>query len=157
MQKREGYRPNVSAVILSSKYPEICEFFIAHRSDIKNVWQFPQGGIDKGETPREALLRELQEEIGCNNIEIIAEFPEWITYDFPDVISKKMYPFKGQTQKYFLVRLKKGSEIDLQAFEIPEFEEYDFVLLEELFSRITYFKRKPYRRVIDYFVKEGFI
>ena len=157
MQKREGYRPNVSAVILSSKYPEICEFFIAHRSDIKNAWQFPQGGIDKGETPREALLRELQEEIGCNSIEIIAEFPEWITYDFPDVISKKMYPFKGQTQKYFLVRLKNGSEIDLQAFEIPEFEEYDFVLLEELFSRITYFKRKPYRRVIDYFVKEGFI
>ncbi len=157
MQKREGYRPNVSAVILSSKYPEKCEFFIAHRSDIKNAWQFPQGGIDEGETPQEALLRELLEEIGCNTIEILAEFPEWITYDFPNVISEKMYPFRGQTQKYFLVRLKEGAKIDLQAHILPEFEEYDFVTHEELFDRVTYFKRKPYRRVIDYFIKEGFI
>ncbi len=157
MQKRVGYRPNVSAVILSSKYPEKCEFFIAHRSDIKNAWQFPQGGIDEGETPREALLRELLEEIGCNSVEILAEFPEWITYDFPNVISNKMYPFKGQTQKYFLVRLREGAKIDLQAHHIPEFEEYDFVTHEELFRRITYFKRRPYRRVIDYFMKEGFI
>lgn len=157
MQKRVGYRPNVSAVILSSKYPEKCEFFIAHRSDIRNAWQFPQGGIDEGETPQEALLRELLEEIGCNSVEILAEFPEWITYDFPNVISKKMYPFKGQTQKYFLVRLKEGARIDLQAHHIPEFEEYDFVTHKELFKRVTYFKRKPYRRVIDYFVKEGFI
>ena len=157
MQKRVGYRPNVSAVILSSKYPEKCEFFIAHRSDIKNAWQFPQGGIDEGETPREALLRELFEEIGCNDVEILAEFPEWITYDFPNVISKKMYPFKGQTQKYFLVRLKEGVKIDLQAHHIPEFEEYEFVTHGELFRKVTYFKRKPYRRVIDYFIKEGFI
>ena len=157
MQKRVGYRPNVSAVILSSKYPEKCEFFIAHRSDIKNAWQFPQGGIDEGETPQEALLRELMEEIGCNSIEILAEFPEWITYDFPNVVSNKMYPFKGQTQKYFLVRLKEGAKIDLLTHDIPEFEEYDFVTHEELFRRVTYFKRKPYRRVINYFIKEGFI
>ena len=157
MKKREGYRPNVAAVILSSKYPEKCEFFIAHRSDIKNAWQFPQGGIDSGETPQEALLRELKEEIGCNDVEIIAEFPEWITYDFPNVISSRMYPYKGQTQKYFLVRLKEGAEIDLQAHELPEFEEYDFVDYDELFRRVTYFKRKPYHRVIDYFIKEGFI
>lgn len=157
MQKRSKYRLNVSAVILSSKYPEKCEFFIAHRSDIKHAWQFPQGGIDDGETPLIALYRELKEEIGCNDIEIIAEFPEWITYDFPNVISKKMYPYRGQTQKYFLVRLKEGAEIDLNAYEIPEFEEYEFVPYKELFSRITYFKRKPYRRVIDYFKKEGFI
>ncbi len=157
MHRKKGYRLNVSAVILSSKYPEKCEFFIAHRSDIKNAWQFPQGGIDEGETPQVALLRELKEEIGCNNIEFIAEFPEWITYDFPNVISKKMYPYKGQTQKYFLVRLKRGAHIDLQAYDVPEFEEYDFVTYENLFKRITYFKRKPYRKVIDYFIKEGFI
>ncbi len=97
------------------------------------------------------------EEIGCNSVEILAEFPEWITYDFPNVNSHKMYPFKGQTQKYFLVRLKEGAKIDLQAHHAPEFEEYDFVTHEELFKRVTYFKRKPYRRVIDYFIKEGFI
>ena len=54
MQKQKSYRPNVAAVILSSRYPDKCEFFVAHRSDIKNAWQFPQGGIDEGETPREA-------------------------------------------------------------------------------------------------------
>lgn len=157
MLKETEYRPNVSAVILSSKYPEKCEFFIAHRSDIKNAWQFPQGGIDKGETPQEALLRELQEEIGYNDIEIIAEFPEWISYEFPNVISKKMYPFKGQRQKYFLVRLKEDIYINLNAHSVPEFEEYEFVTYQDLFKRVTFFKRKIYRRVIDYFIKEGFI
>jgi len=157
MECIKRYRPNVAAVILSSKYPDKCEFFVAHRSDIKNAWQFPQGGIDEGETPKEALFRELQEEIGCNNIEILGEFPEWITYDFPATAKGKQYPFDGQTQKYFLVRLKEGAEIDLEAFEIPEFKEYEFVAYEELFKKVTYFKRKVYRKVIDYFIKEGLI
>jgi len=157
MQNKKRYRPNVAAVILSSKYPEKCEFFVAHRSDIKNAWQFPQGGIDEGETPREALHRELLEEIGCNDVEILGEFPEWITYDFPSVARGKCYSYDGQTQKYFLVRLKEEAKIDLQAFEIPEFEEYEFVEYEELFRKVTYFKRKVYRRVIDYFIQEGLI
>jgi len=157
MECIKRYRPNVAAVILSSKYPDKCEFFVAHRSDIKNAWQFPQGGIDEGETPKEALLRELQEEIGCNDVEILGEFPEWITYDFPATAKGKQYPFDGQTQKYFLVRLKEESAIDLEAFEIPEFKEYEFVAYEELFRKVTYFKRKVYRKVIDYFIKEGLI
>ena len=157
MQNKKRYRPNVAAVILSPKYPDKCEFFIAHRSDIKNAWQFPQGGIDEGETPEEALKRELLEEIGCNDVEILGEFPEWITYDFPKVARGKCYPFDGQTQKYFLVRLKEDAKIDLKAFEIPEFEEYEFVAYEELFKRVTYFKRKVYRKVIDYFIQEGLI
>lgn len=157
MECVKSYRPNVAAVILSSKYPEKCEFFIAHRSDIKNAWQFPQGGIDEGETPQEALLRELQEEIGCNTIEILGEYPEWITYDFPATARGKQYPFDGQTQKYFLVRLKECANIDLEAYDIPEFKEYEFVDYELLFSRVTYFKRRVYRRVIDYFIKEGLI
>ncbi len=75
MEIRKRYRPNVAAIILSSNYPHKCEFFLGKRSDIKNSWQFPQGGIDKGETPKEALLRELQEEIGCSSVEVIAEYP----------------------------------------------------------------------------------
>jgi len=157
MQKKKRYRPNVAAIILSPKYPEKCEFFIAHRSDIKNAWQFPQGGIDEGETPEEALYRELLEEIGCNDVEILGEFPEWITYDFPKIARGKCYPYDGQTQKYFLVRLKEDAKIDLHAYAIPEFEEYEFVTYEELFKKVTYFKRKVYRRVIDYFIQEGLI
>jgi len=157
MQNKKRYRPNVAAIILSSKYPDKCEFFIAHRNDIKNAWQFPQGGIDEGETPHEALHRELLEEIGCNDVEVLGEFPEWITYDFPAKAKGKRYPFDGQTQKYFLVRLKEEAKIDLHAFEIPEFKEYEFVVYEELFKKVTYFKRRVYRRVIDYFMDEGMI
>jgi len=157
MPEKKSYRKNVAAVILSPRYPQKCEFFIAHRTDIKNAWQFPQGGIDEGETPQDALKRELLEEIGCNDVEILGEFPEWITYDFPPTARGKCYPFDGQTQKYFLVRLKENAHIDLNAFEIPEFKEYEFVAYEELFSRVTYFKRRVYKRVIDYFKEQGLI
>ncbi len=158
MERKKSYRPNVAAVILSSEYPDKCEFFIAHRTDMKNVWQFPQGGIDDGESPKEALKRELLEEIGCNNVEVLGEYPEWITYDFPEKTkSKKIYDFDGQTQKYFLVRLKEGAEIDLEAYDIPEFKEYAFIEYEALLKKVTYFKRPVYQRVIDYFIKEGLI
>ena len=157
MPEKKSYRKNVAAVILSPRYPQKCEFFIAHRTDIKNAWQFPQGGIDEGETPQDALKRELLEEIGCNDVEILGEFPEWITYDFPPTARGKCYPFDGQTQKYFLVRLKENAHIDLNAFDVPEFKEYEFVAYEELFSRVTYFKRRVYKRVIDYFKEQGLI
>ena len=60
---------------------------------MKGIWQFPQGGIDEGESPKEALFRELKEEIGTDEVEILCECPKWIAYDFPKTISKKMYPF----------------------------------------------------------------
>ncbi|RUM69187.1 MAG: RNA pyrophosphohydrolase [Sulfurovum sp.] len=157
MLMEKTYRPNVAAVILSSRYPDKCEFFIAHRSDIKNAWQFPQGGIDDGETPKEALKRELLEEIGCDKIELLGEFPEWIRYDFPKIARGKKYPFDGQTQKYFLVRLKEDAIINLEAYHIPEFKEYKFVEYEELLKKVTYFKRRVYKKVIDYFINEGLI
>ncbi len=155
-KKEKRYRPNVAAIILSSKYPEKVEFFIASRSDIKDAWQFPQGGIDEGETPKEALFRELKEEIGTDEVEIVAEFPEWVSYDFPEIIAKKMYPYDGQRQKYFLVRLKPGAKIDLDTEE-PEFLHYTFVPYKEIFDYITYFKRPVYKRVLNYFRKKGYL
>ncbi len=158
MQTKKRYRPNVAAVILSSDYPQRCEFFLGKRCDVKNTWQFPQGGIDEGETPREALLRELQEEIGCCQVDIIAEYPEWITYDFPvGAKARKMYPFDGQKQKYFLVRLHNCAKINLEDYYEPEFEEYRYVEYKQLLKKATYFKRRVYRRVIEHFIKEGHI
>jgi len=155
-KKSKKYRPNVAAIVLSSKYPEKVEFFIASRSDIKDAWQFPQGGIDKGETPKEALFRELKEEIGTNEIDVVGEFPEWVSYDFPEMIAKKMYPYDGQCQKYFLVRLKPKARIDLKTAE-PEFSQYTFVPYNKIFDYITYFKRPVYKKVLEYFRKKGYL
>lgn len=157
MQKEtKTYRPNVAAIILSPKYPLTCELFIASRTDIKNAWQFPQGGIDKSESPKEALFRELKEEIGTNKVDIIAEYPEWISYDFPHQIVKKMYPYDGQIQKYFLVRLQEQSKININTKE-PEFDAYKFVEVKDLFDYITYFKRPVYKQVLEYFKRKGYL
>lgn len=156
MAEKKHYRPNVAAVIVSSKYPFECEIFIAARTDIEDAWQFPQGGIDKGESAKTALFRELKEEIGTNDIEILAEFPEWLSYDFPQTVAKKMYPFDGQIQKYYLVRLNPDAVINLDTKE-PEFSEYNFVKYNEIFKHISYFKRPVYKKVLEYFSKEGYL
>lgn len=154
--KEKNYRPNVAAIILSPKYPEVCEVMVALRNDIKNAWQFPQGGIDEDETPREALFRELREEIGTSDIEVIAEYPNWLSYDFPENVAKKMYPYDGQMQKYFLVRLRSNAKIDLKT-KHPEFSEYRYVKINEVFKEVTQFKKGVYKKVIEYFKKEGYL
>jgi putative (di)nucleoside polyphosphate hydrolase len=156
METKKRYRPNVAAVIVSSKYPFECELFIALRTDIEDAWQFPQGGIDEGETPKQALLRELEEEIGTNDVEILTQYPKWLSYDFPGKIAKKMYPFDGQTQKYFLVRLKPDAKINLDT-KVPEFSEYKFVNFKDTLEQITHFKRPVYKKVLEYFRKEGYL
>ena len=150
------YRPNVAAIVLSSAYPAKCEIFIASRIDVEDAWQFPQGGIDEGETPKEALFRELEEEIGTNSVDIIAQYPDWVSYDFPQAVAQRMAPYDGQTQKYFLVKLKKGAKININT-KIPEFSSYKFVKTEKLNDYITFFKRTVYKKVLKYFKSEGYI
>jgi putative (di)nucleoside polyphosphate hydrolase len=159
MSKKDGtknYRPNVAAIILSSRYPEKCELMVALRNDIKDAWQFPQGGIDADETPEIALFRELKEEIGTDKIEIVSQYPGWLSYDFPRGVAKKMYPYDGQMQKYFLVRLKSDARIDLKT-KHPEFSEYKFVDIKDVFGSVTQFKKAVYKKVINYFRKEGYL
>ncbi len=156
LNETKNYRPNVAAIVLSAKYPHTCEIFIASRTDVENAWQFPQGGIDEGESAKEALYRELEEEIGTRDVEIIAEYPKWVSYEFPPAIAKKMHPFDGQRQKYFLVKLKKGAKINIQT-EIPEFSEYKFVPTKNIYDYITFFKRTVYKQVLKYFRNEGYI
>ena len=156
INEKKNFRPNVAAIVLSAKYPHKCEIFIASRTDVENAWQFPQGGIDDGESSKEALFRELEEEIGTRDVEIIAEYPTWVSYEFPPAIAKKMYPYDGQRQKYYLVKLKKGATINIDT-EIPEFSEDKFVPTENIYEYITFFKRTVYKQVIKYFKNEGYI
>lgn len=156
MEKEKIYRPNVAAIVLSPTYPFTCDVLIAHRINIRGAWQFPQGGIDNGETPQIALKRELKEEIGTNEIEIIAEYPQWLSYDFPPNSTKNKNPYDGQTQKYFLVRLQEVANINLST-HTPEFDAYKFVNANEVLRYVNHFKKSIYTRVLKYFKEEGYI
>ncbi|MBT0878385.1 MULTISPECIES: RNA pyrophosphohydrolase [unclassified Campylobacter] len=153
MKKR--FRKNVAAIVLSQEYPLNCKILVALRLDI-DVWQFPQGGIDDGESPKEALIRELEEELGTKEFEIIAEYPEWLSYEFPNEAVKKKYNFDGQTQRYFLVKVRDNNLINLNTNE-PEFKEHLFVDYKDINPYINHFKRPLYTKVLKYFQKEGFI
>ncbi|MCK9472417.1 RNA pyrophosphohydrolase [Sulfurimonas sp.] len=156
MIKKDLYRPNVAMIVVSSSYPRVKEIFLAQRNDLNDVWQFPQGGIDEGEAVEEALFRELLEEIGTDSVEIIAEFPEWISYDFPSRIAENMKPFIGQKQKYFLVKLHESATINIHTHQ-PEFSDFKFVTVEEALNMSASFKKNVYESVLGYFKKEGLL
>ncbi len=153
---KKRYRPNVAAIVLSSKYPLECKFFLGLRNDIDGAWQFPQGGIDEGESPEIALKRELKEEIGTDEVEIISSHPQWLSYDFPGKIATKMYPYDGQKQKYFLVKLKSDGKINIKTKE-PEFKDYKFVSFKQIYKSVTPFKLGVYKKVLKYFKDEGYL
>jgi putative (di)nucleoside polyphosphate hydrolase len=154
--KKNLYRPNVAMIIVSDNYPEEKNIFVAKRNDLSDIWQFPQGGIDEGEEVKEALFRELEEEIGTDKVKIIAEYPEWISYDFPSKLVKKMCPYKGQRQRYFLVKLKKSAKINIHT-QNPEFSDYKFVEVDEALNLSASFKQTVYTTVITYFKNEGYL
>jgi len=156
MSTKKLYRPNVAMIIVSNNYPEKKEIFLAQRNDLSDVWQFPQGGIDEGEEVQEALFRELEEEIGTDKVKIIAEYPEWISYDFPPKIAKNMKPWIGQKQRYFLVKLKKSAKINIQT-KHPEFNDYKFVEVDDVLKQSASFKQEVYESVIKYFKDEGLL
>lgn len=156
MNKQDLYRPNVAMIIVSKDYPQEKKIFLAQRNDLIDIWQFPQGGIDEGEEVIDALFRELEEEIGTNMVDIVAEFPEWISYDFPPRIAQSMRPFVGQTQRYFLVKLQDDAIINIDT-KHPEFIDYKFVEVEDVLTLSASFKKDVYESVINYFKNEGLL
>ena len=122
--------------------------FAGRRRDIDvAVWQMPQGGIDVGESPRDAALRELVEEAGTDKVEIVAESKGWLTYEFPDELRNRVWGgrYAGQAQRWFLMRFTgKDSDIYIAASEPSEFVAWQWMRLDELVHGIVAFKRSVY-------------
>jgi putative (di)nucleoside polyphosphate hydrolase len=118
-------------------------------------WQMPQGGIDRHEDPLAAARRELEEETGVRSAELLAEAPEWFTYDFPPEVLAKARggKFSGQTQLWFAFRFTgEEAEIDLAPpGHKPEFDEWRWADLAETPALIVPFKRSVYHQVVDAF------
>jgi putative (di)nucleoside polyphosphate hydrolase len=128
--------------------------FVAQRIHTAvEAWQMPQGGIDEGEDPRDAALRELEEEVGTSKAEIIAESRRWFDYDLPRDLVPKVWRgrYRGQTQKWFALRfLGEDGDIDIETEE-PEFSAWKWVAHEDLPRLIVPFKLQLYRAVLAEF------
>lgn len=151
------YRRGVGILLLNQRG----EVFVAKRLDsTSEAWQMPQGGIDAGELPRAAALRELEEETGipATHATILAESADWYRYDLPDdlvpIIWKGQY--RGQEQRWFAMRLTgDDSPINITAHEHPEFSEWKWIPMSELPSIIVPFKRALYEALVAEFWSVG--
>jgi len=144
------YRAGVGMMLLNRRG----EVLVARRLDVPGeAWQMPQGGIDEGEEPREAALRELKEEIGTDQAVIVAESKGWLRYDLPvEVIANARHPLKrGQRQKWFVLRFTgEDSDINLETAH-PEFNAWKWVPVDQLPHLIVSFKQQLYVDVLAEF------
>jgi putative (di)nucleoside polyphosphate hydrolase len=149
MLDKEGYRPNVGIILLNQRN----EVFWGKRIG-QHSWQFPQGGIQQGENPKDAMLRELQEEIGLlpEHVQIMGRTKDWIRYDVPDEFLRRQnqqrprrVAYKGQKQIWFLLRMiGQDSAINLRAFDQPEFDAWRWSSYWIALDDVIEFKRKVY-------------
>jgi putative (di)nucleoside polyphosphate hydrolase len=161
MSKSLPYRPCVGICVINPDG----RVFVGRRTsgpeqlDGKYAWQMPQGGIDEGEDPYPAALRELYEETNIRSVEKIGEIKEWLSYDIPVELVRHAWggKYRGQTQKWYAFRFTGDeSEIDIVhpggGHHKPEFVEWRWARMNELPDLIVPFKRAAYERVVKEFV-----
>jgi putative (di)nucleoside polyphosphate hydrolase len=144
------YRPGVG-IALFNKDGMV---FLGERIDHPGAWQMPQGGIDEGEEPEIAVFREMEEEIGTRKAQILGVLGDWVYYDLPDHLAKKLWngAYRGQRQKWIaLAFLGDDSDIRLDAHSHPEFSRWQWVSLQDLVSHAVSYKRDVYARVVSEF------
>ena len=154
MLDREGYRPNVGIVLLNGSN----EVFWGKRVG-QHSWQFPQGGIQHGESPEEAMYRELHEEVGLlpEHVQIIGRTRDWLRYDVPEEFLRRQTAsrmqrasYRGQKQIWFLLRLTgQDSDIHLRATEHPEFDAWRWHPYWIELDSVVDFKREVYELALS--------
>jgi putative (di)nucleoside polyphosphate hydrolase len=144
------YRAGIGAMIINKNK----QVFVGQRIDNRSeAWQMPQGGIDLNETERQALMRELYEEVGTNNFTIIAISKRKYRYDIPESLISKFWQgkYRGQEQKWFLLKfLGEDSEINIH-LKNAEFRAWKWVSIEELQEITVPFKRQLYTAILEEF------
>ena len=144
------YRLCVGVMLLNAQG---CTFAGWRKGMRRSAWQMPQGGINKGESPRNAALRELAEETGVQAVDILGESDDWHHYELPRAISGKAWRgrYRGQKQKWFAMRfLGQDSDVNLETHH-PEFEDWRWIEPERLPELVVSFKRAVYEAVIEEF------
>ncbi|MDA7429931.1 RNA pyrophosphohydrolase [Primorskyibacter aestuariivivens] len=147
------YRQNVGVMLVNAAG----DAFVGQRMDSEiPAWQMPQGGIDTGEEPRDAALRELTEETGVTPdlVTVEAETEGWISYDLPADLVPRIWKgrYKGQEQKWFLLRFHgTDDQIRIDADDHQEFSEWRWLPADELVDNIVPFKREVYAKVVESF------
>jgi putative (di)nucleoside polyphosphate hydrolase len=144
------YRPGVGIMLLNGEG----RIFVGQRLDsTAEAWQMPQGGIDAGEDPRAAALRELWEETGVRNPLVLAETADWLSYELPAEIQPRIWGgrYRGQRQKWFAMR-HTGSDADINiATGHPEFRAWRWADPQDVPRLIVPFKQALYRRLLEEF------
>jgi putative (di)nucleoside polyphosphate hydrolase len=151
-EKPKEYRLGAGMMILNDEN----HILLCRRIDVPDgAWQMPQGGIDKGEDPRKGALRELKEETGIAEVEVVAESRDWLQYDLPPELLKKTWGgrYAGQRQKWFLMRYKgRDDDINLESHH-PEFNRWIWVPPDHVPDLVVPFKREMYRSLLSEFRK----
>ena len=128
--------------------------FVGERIDTPGAWQMPQGGIDKGENPKDAFYREMLEEIGTDKAEILSIHDQTLKYDLPDHLLNKLWngKYRGQEQTWIAARFTgEDSDINITAHHHPEFSNWQWVHLADILGLIVPFKKDTYKEVIKIF------
>jgi putative (di)nucleoside polyphosphate hydrolase len=149
MIDRDGYRPNVAIVLVNSRN----QVFWGKRIK-EHAWQFPQGGIKQGETPEQAMYRELNEETGleAHHVRILGRTRDWLHYNVPNHWVKREWrgTYKGQKQIWFLLRLVgRDCDISLRASGHPEFDAWRWHDYWVPLEAVIDFKREAYRLALE--------
>lgn len=148
MIDKDGYRPNVGIIIVNARN----EVFWGKRVN-QHAWQFPQGGIKYGESPEQAMFRELNEEVGliASHVRILGRTRGWLRYDVPDQWIKRDWRgnYRGQKQIWYLLRfVARDCDVQLRATDRPEFDAWRWNEYWVPLDSVIEFKREVYQRAL---------